>query len=69
VEFTQHTAIGDFTKPFPLPENLVLGLVASVVLHPKNIGETSRGDLHLEYGGRPYFLNDLWGKGKSVMSF
>jgi len=63
IEFTKETFIGDFIDKFKIPQNLVLGLIVSVVLAKWNKDE----NLSISYSIvnpmtiEGFELNSLWG--------
>ncbi len=63
IEFTKETFIGDFIDKFKIPQNLVLGLIVSVVLAECNKNE----NLSISYSivnpmnKESFELNRLWG--------
>ena len=63
IEFTKETYIGDFIDKFKIPQNLVLGLILSVILAKCNKDE----NLNIKYAimnpitKENYIMNNLWG--------
>lgn len=63
IEFTRETFIGDFIDKFKIPQNLILGLIVSVVLAKCNKDE----NLGISYSiinpmsKKSFELNNLWG--------
>lgn len=63
IEFTTSTFLGDFIDKFKIPQNLVLGLVVSVVLSKCNVNERLQKDYRIynPQTKKKLFLNQLWG--------